>query len=176
MNNTVFTVTSCTVDGVLFRTKPIQDCKKNKTDNSCIVGALNLSDVSGQNGEHKCYGIIKKLYVHFMYPPSCSTYKFNIKKLATIGTPWILCALCDWYEPIGETPTSGLVRIRRNTHWQGCPIHNMANVFPRNVVFWPECPFNPDHFNDDGDCIDKSKLKGGQYDFSGSGVLNVINL
>ena len=93
-----------------------------------------------------------------------------------LQTPWILCADCEWYEELGVCSTTGLVRVQPNLHWQqGCSLHNMANTFPVNVSYWPEVPFDPDHFDDKGE--PKQNIKNGCYDFSGlTSVLDVINM
>ena len=133
------------------------------------------------NGEveiQKCYGVITQFYVHFMYPPSLRhcDFKLTTKQLLDLQTPWILCADCEWYEELGVCSTTGLVRVQPNLHWQQCcSLHNMANTFPVNVSYWPEVPFDPDHFNDKGE--PKQNIKNGCYDFSGlTSVLNVINM
>jgi hypothetical protein len=169
MTDTVWKVTSATVDGVLFRTKSGQDRKNTKTDNSCIVGSLKIDGVT-----HKCYGIIKEFYVHFMYPPpKKNTYKLNADKLADISVPWILCADCVWYETSDIHPTNGTLRVLRNNYWDKCSLHNMANTHPANVVFWPEMPFDLDHFDEDGEPI--ANIRNGRYDFGNNcAVLNVI--
>jgi hypothetical protein len=97
-----------TVDGQLFRTEAHERRKRTKTANKYIVGAVNVT-TTGSNGKkvtkkQKCYGVIKKIYLHFMYPPARSTYKLNIRKLAAFKEPWILCARCDWYEELGCNP------------------------------------------------------------------------
>ena len=172
MDNTAWTVNHATVDGVLFRTRPSQIKKGTITDNSCIVGWVNV-EIDGEAVPQKCYGVIKQFYLHFMYPPSQSTYKLTVKKLAAFTTPWILVALCEWYDHLGEQPRTGLTRIKRNHFWQsGCPIHNMSNTIPMNVCFLPEVPFNPDDFDDDGEPV--KNIKNGEYDFSGTEVLNVL--
>ena len=176
MDNTVWTVTRATVDGVLFRTRSSQIRKNTKSDNSCMVGEVNVTLPNGKEERQKCYGVIKKFFLHFMYPPpSKQTYKLNMRKLAKIDTPWILCAECDWYEYVGVHTINGLVRIQPNRFWDYCPLFNMASVIPSNVAFWPEDPFNPDHFDDEG--APQENMQDGVYNFFNiSQKLNVINL
>jgi hypothetical protein len=170
MDNKAWTVTRAFVDGVLFRTKPSQDKKKTKTDNSCMVAEINCTDEDGRTvKDQKCYGVIIKFYFHFMYPPKKSTYKLTSKKLVKFEEPWILCALCDWYEQVGTKVSTGLVQIQQNPYWSGCPISNMANTMPYNVVFWPSQPFDADDFDDDGEYLYE-----GFPDFSGTGVFDVV--
>lgn len=174
MDNTVWTVTRATVDGVLFRTRPNQKKKKVKTDNSCMVGEVNVSLADGRQEKQKCYGVIKRFFCHFMYPPpKAKTYKLNPRTLAALNVPWILCAECDWYEHLGEQAETGIVRIQPNPFWEASPIHNMANTLPVNAAFWPEVSFDPNHFTEEG--VPQENVVHGQYDFSGlTNVLNVI--
>ena len=176
MDNTIWTVTRARVDGVLFRTKPSQIRKKTKSDNSRLVGEVNVKLPNNRVEKQRCYGVINRFILHFMYPPpKRDTYKLNMKKLANIDIPWILCAECEWYEFLGVHPTTGLVRIQPNPYWAGCSLQNMANVHPINVSFWPEVPFDPNHFDDTGVFTENSK--NGKYDYSGlTPVFNVIHM
>lgn len=141
-----------------------------KTNNQNIIGLVNV--VRNRRKEQaKCFGVINQFYLHFMYPPSSSTYKLTVKKLAKISEPWILCAHCDWYEQYGTNPLTGLVQITSNSFWDGCPLINLANCFPENVSFWPSFPFNVDDFDEEGKPLDPDVS---QYDFSGNGVYDVI--
>jgi hypothetical protein len=150
MNNTVWKVKHVTIDGVLFRTQQSQQRKGSITDNSCIVGYVNVQR-NNRVVKEKCYGVIRRMYLHFMYPPpSKSTYKLTTAKLKDIQVPWIVCAWCDWYETLGQDPITGLTRIRPNPFWDHCPLHDMKNCHPSNVVFWPEDPFNLDDFDKAG--------------------------
>ena len=173
MDNCVWTVNAATLDGVLFRTRPSQDLKKTKTDNSCVVGEVEV-EVNNKKVVQKCYGVIQKFYVHFMYPPrKRDTYKLTAEKLAKLDTPWILCARCDWWEPKGEHPNTGLTQVTPNKYWvSGCPLQNLQNCINKNVVFWPSKPFNIEDFDDDGEPT--TNLKKGKYDFSGTGLYDVI--
>ncbi len=170
MSNKIWTLKHCKVDGVLFRTKPSQDRKKTKTDNSCMAAEVNVTDEHGMATTTLCYGVIKELYFHFMYPPEKSTYKLTAKKLKNFDEPWIVVALCDWYEEVGIKVSTGLKQIAHNAHWEGCPISNMANTMAENFAFWPSCPFNPDNFDDDGVWIHD-----GLPTFSGTGVFDVVS-
>lgn len=182
MNRTIWTVTRATVDDVLFRTKPSQIRKKTKSDNSCLVGEVDvtvtLPDGRKKTERQKCYGVIKKFILHFMYPPPWSkTYKLSMRKLAKIDIPWILCAECEWYETLGVHPKTGLTRIQPNSHWDFCPLHNMSNTIPVNVAFWPEEPFDPAHFDGNGVPLSRENIENGKYDFSGlTSVCNVIHV
>ena len=180
MDNWVWSLSHCTVDGTLFRTRTSQIRKKTKTDNSCLVGEVRVrEDENGPARTAKCYGVIKKLLLHFMYPPPKKhTYKLNKRKLEKLDVPWILVAECLWYEHLGKHETTGLVRITPNGHWQeGCSIHNMCNTLPMNVSFWPEVPFAVDHFGEDGKPL-RVAMRKGQYDFRTglTSVLNVIHM
>ena len=169
MNNTVWVLTRAKLDGVLFRTKPSQDKKKTKTDNSCIIGYVNVTGEDGQTRVQKCYGVIQKFYLHFMYPPKKSTYKLTREKLLSFEEPWILCALCDWYDTLDVHSSTGLVQIQRNNYWEGCPLQNLATCYPTNIVYWPTTPFNPDDYDDKG-----KPIEGKTYDFKGDGIYSVI--
>ena len=169
MNNTVWKINHATVDDVLFRTQESQQHKGSITDNSCVVGYVNV-ERNGRTVRERCFGVIKRMYLHFMYPPPPkSVYKLTKEKLKAIQVPWIICAWCDWYETLGKDPLTGLMRIRPNQFWQDCPLHNMSNVHPSNVVFWPEAPFSIDDFGDDGEPIDASA-----DNFKGNGNFRVI--
>ena len=177
MDRTVWTVTRATVDDVLFRTKPSQIRKGTKTDNSCLMGEVQVELPNGATKNQKCYGVIQRFYLHFMYPPPKKyTYKLNLHKLKKLEVPWILCADCEWYEELGVHSKNGLVRIQPNPYWQrGCSIHNMANSDPVNITFWPEVPFDPEHFDNTG--VPQQNIVNGRYDYSGlTSVLNVINI
>jgi hypothetical protein len=110
MDRTVWEIDRCTLDGVLFRTRRSQDRKGTRTDNSCIVGYTNVvRDERRQRGartkearagskQERCYGVIDRLYLHFMYPPTAealenATYKRKIDP-ATVGVPWAIFASC----------------------------------------------------------------------------------
>lgn len=178
MGRTIWTVTSATVDGVLFRTIGNQDRKKTKTDNSCLMGEVEVITQNGRSTttvRQRCYGRVKRFILHFQYPPPPKdTYKLNAKKLADIEIPWILCAECHWYEHLGTDPRTGLERVQPNHNWDACSLHNMRNTFAANIALWPEVPFNDDHFDDAGE--PKANIVNGAYDFSGqTTVLNVIN-
>jgi hypothetical protein len=172
MSRTVWSVDRATLDGVLFRTQAVQTRKKSKTDNSCIVGGVKIQR-GGRLVTEKCYGVIKAFYFHFMYPPHRSTYKLTSAKLDQFhaDSPWILCALCEWHEPLGTNPLTGLLQIQPNQFWADCPLTNMANCYPLNVVFWPAMPFAAEDFDKNGEVLDKNNQ---MYDFSGTGVLDVV--
>lgn len=168
MDNCVWTCKSATLDGVLFRTRPSQDLKKTKTDNSCVVGEVKVGGVV-----QKCYGVIQKFYLHFMYPPTKrDTYKLTVAKLVDLETPWILCARCHWWEPLGNNPKTGLLQVRPNEFWLDCPLQNLRNCCNKNVVFWPSVPFDAKDFDEAGEPT--RNMKKGRYDFSGTGVYDVI--
>jgi len=115
----------------------------------------------------KCYGIIQRLYLHFMYPPPPKqTYKLAVENLKSSTVPWIEC---DWYEERGKSPTTGLTRIRKNDFRANCPLIDLANCHPSNVVFWPETPFDPAKFDEDGHPIEVSA-----DNFTGDGTYVVI--
>ena len=172
MDNTAWTCTMATIDEQLFRTRGHEKRKRCKTTNKYIIGVVNVTQPNGKTKTKKCYGVIKKFYVHFMYPPARTTYKLTIKKLETFEEPWIMCALCEWYEELGSNPVTGLTQIRPNPFWEaGCPITNLANCLPINPTFWPVNPFNPSHFGEDGEILDKDCSV---YDFSGDGTYEVI--
>ena len=133
---------------------------------------MNVEQDDGKVQKVKCYGVINKLYLHFMYPPEKSTYKLNGKSLPKMNTPWILCALCQWYEHLGEDPETGLTRIIPNAFWAGCPLQNLSNCYAENVVYWPETPFDIAHFDKDGEPT--KNIKNGKYDYSGTGECLVI--
>jgi hypothetical protein len=157
-DDTVSELHRATIDGVLFRTSKVQRQKRNRTDNSCLVGYVNVQNGRNQGAVQKCYGIIQRLYLHFMYPPPPNqTYKLTVEKLKDIKVPWMVCAECLWYEEIGKAATTGLTRIRPNEFWEeGCPLIDLVDCHPSNVVFWPEAPFDPDKFDDDGNPTEES--------------------
>ena len=170
MDDTVWELHRATIDGVLFRTSKVQRQKRNRTDNSCLVGYVNVQNGRNQGAVQKCYGIIQRLYLHFMYPPpSNQTYKLTMEKLKSITVPWCVFAECDWYEELGKSPTTGLTRIRKNDFRANCPLIDLANCHPSNVVFWPETPFDPAKFDEDGHPIEVSA-----DNFTGDGTYVVI--
>ena len=174
MDDTVWELHRATIDGVLFRTSKVQPQKRNRTDNSCVVGYVNVQNGTGRNqgarAVQKCYGVIQRLYLHFMYPPpKTQTYKLTVEKLERITVPWCVFAECDWYEELGKSPTTGLTRIRKNDFWADCPLIDLANCHPSNVVFWPETPFDPMKFDEDGHPIEESA-----DNFTGDGTYVVI--
>lgn len=83
MDDTVWELHRATIDGVLFRTSKVQRRKRNRTDNSCVVGYVNVRDDSNRAVVQKCYGVIQRLYLHFMYPPptnqTCKLTKDKLK-------------------------------------------------------------------------------------------------
>jgi len=161
------------LDGVLFRTERHEIRKRCKTTNSYIVGLVKV-DTGAQSKPvtQKCYGVIKRFYVHFMYPPAKSTYKLTVRKLKTFPEPWILCAKCEWFEEAGQNPINGLVQIRPNSAWDaGCAFTNLSNCLSINITLWPSNPFDPKHFGADGKPLD---LASPVYDFSGDGLFDVI--
>ena len=170
MDDTVWEMHRATIDGVLFRTSKVQRRKRSRTDNSCVVGYVNVQDDSNRQQVQKCYGVIQRLYLHFMYPPpSNQTYKLTVEKLKNIQVPWIVCAECDWFEEIGHDSTTGLTHIRPNQFWADCPLIDLVDCHPSNVVFWPATPFDPDKFDDDGHPIEESA-----DNFTGDGTYVVI--
>ena len=175
MDNTAWKVSAAKLDGVLFRTEQHEIKKKCKTTHRYLVGKVRVT-IAGQRKPTtvKCYGIVKQFYVHFMYKPKRSTYKLTAAKLATFEEPWILCALCEWFEGVGTNPVNGLPQIQPNSHWQaGCPMTNLATCIATNVTFWPSNPFDASHFDEDGQILDKDCPA---YDFSGDSVFDVITM
>ena len=71
MDIKVWEVQRAKLDGVLFRSEPIQVQKNTITDNSYIFGETNTYDSNKKRKETKvrCYGRIQKFYLHFMHPP-----------------------------------------------------------------------------------------------------------
>lgn len=154
MSHQAWSVSMACLDGVLFRTEKHEIRKKCKTTNRYIIGQVrvrvpNQSKTTTVN----CYGVVKELYVHFMSKPEQSTYKLTAAKLAKFKEPWILCAICEWYEDAGTNPVNGLPQIRPNKHWQeDCPLINLHSCIGANVAFWPSNPFDASHFDEHG-CV-----------------------
>ena len=70
MDRTVWEIHRVKLDSVLFRSEFGQNRKKKemKTDNSFIMGWTDVSRDNITEAE-QCYGVIERLYLHFMYPP-----------------------------------------------------------------------------------------------------------
>ena len=77
MDDTVWELHRATIDGVLFRTSKVQRRKRNRTDNSCVVGYVNVRDDSNRAVVQKCYGVIQRLYLHYVPTPNKSNLQID---------------------------------------------------------------------------------------------------
>jgi hypothetical protein len=173
MDNKVWEVKRVTLDGVYFRTAPSQRDKGTITDNSCIIGMTDVvrTDRRQRQGsrnrragvrKERCYGVVQKFYMHFMYPPDPdelvkATEDGRIDP-SLLTVPWSIFADCEWYESMSDKhPVNKLPQCVRNTFWDACPLISMRDVLPMNCVFWPSNPFSWDDFDGNGTFKFKNK-------------------
>lgn len=86
------------LDGVEFRTARYEEGLLSA--NSCISCLYNERD--NNQAQTKAYGIIKKMYIHQMYPGEDD------------DIPSRVIVDCDWFEVVGTNPTTGLKTIAPN--------------------------------------------------------------
>jgi len=83
---------------MVFYLELVKCSDKKETEQTIHVwlhGYVNVQNGRNQGAVQKCYGIIQRLYLHFMYPPPPKqTYKLTVEKLKSITVPWVEC---DWY-------------------------------------------------------------------------------
>ena len=172
MDRTLWEVQRAKLDGVLFRSEPIQVQKNTITDNSYIFGETNTYDSNKKRKATKvrCYGRIQKFYLHFMHPPPPeelrqATEKPKIDPTKIHSVPWCVLVWCKWYEESGRNPSNGLVQVRHKANWnEGCPFIDFTHCLPRNLECWPSVPFDKSKYDKDGilkdgmtDTVDRSE-------------------